>query len=87
MAFLALDPANLILTAMKKCEDDNRILIRFYEAEGNRSTACIRLQVPIWQAWKASLIEDDEATIVPSENGSLRIVVSPWEIVTLKVAV
>ena len=86
-SFFTLEPANLILTAMKKSEDDERIVIRFYEAEGNKSTACIRLQVPVRQAWKASLIEENQATIDPSEDGSLRIVVSPWEIVTLKIAI
>ena len=86
-SFLSLDPANLILTAMKKAEDDDRIVIRFYEAEGNKTTACIRLQAPIRQAWKASLIEEDEMAIHPFEDGSIRMEVAPWEIVTLKVAV
>lgn len=86
-SFLTLEPANLILSAMKKSENDNRVVVRFYEAEGNQSTACIRLQVPVRQAWKASLIEEDEAAIHPSEDGSLRMAVAPWEIVTLKVAV
>jgi alpha-mannosidase len=86
--FLELEPSNLILTAMKKAEgDDNRIVLRFYEAEGNESTARIRLPKSIRKAWRASLIEYDEEPLRPSEDGALEFPVKPWEIVTVKVAV
>jgi len=86
--FLKLEPSNLILTAMKKAEgDDSRIVIRFYEAEGNESTARIQLSKPIRKAWRASLIEYDEEPLRPSADGSLEFSVKPWEIVTIKVAV
>jgi alpha-mannosidase len=41
---LQLEPHSLVLTAFKKSEDDDRLVIRFYEAEGNRSHALIRLR-------------------------------------------
>jgi alpha-mannosidase len=85
-SFLSLDPHNLVLTAMKKCEDDDRIVVRFYEAEGNECTARIKLPVPILKGWKASLIEEDEAPMEPLSDGSIEIPVGPWEIVTLKLA-
>ncbi|HVA00647.1 MAG TPA: glycosyl hydrolase-related protein [Terriglobia bacterium] len=86
--FLKLEPSNLILTAMKKAEgNDNRIVIRFYEAEGNESTARIRLPKPIRKAWLASLIEYDEEPLQVSADGSVEFPVKPWEIVTIKVAV
>ncbi len=86
-SFLSLNPSSLILTAMKKSEDDDRIIIRFYEAERNKCTARIRLPVPIRNAWKASLIEEDDAALQPLDDGSLEYPVSPCEIVTLKIAV
>lgn len=86
-SFLSLQPQNLVLTAMKKSEDDGRIVIRFYEAEGNKSVARIRMAVPILHAWKASLIEEDGAAIRPLDDGSIELAVGPWEIVTVKVAV
>jgi alpha-mannosidase len=72
---------------MKKSEDDGRIVLRFYEAEGNKCTARVRLAVPIRHACKASLIEEDEEAIAPLDDGSLQLQVGPWEIVTVKVAV
>ena len=85
--FLMIEPTNFVLTAMKKSEDDNRIVIRFYEAEGNEGQALIRLSKPVKQAWKASLIEDDLEPLWPLDDGSLQLVVKPWEIITLKVSV
>ncbi len=85
-SFLRIEPDNLVVTAMKKGEDDDRIVIRFYEAEGNESTAHVRLPAPILRAWKTSLIEEDESAIQPLHDGSLEFTVRPWEIVTIKVA-
>jgi alpha-mannosidase len=85
-SFLTLDPNNLILSAMKKGEDDG-IVIRFYEAEGNSSFAHIKLPLPIRQAWKTNLIEENETPLDVLDNGSIRFPVKAWEIVTIKVAV
>jgi alpha-mannosidase len=86
-AFLQLEPANLILTAMKKAEDDDGVVIRFYEAEGCQVHAKLRFFQPIKQAWKTSLIEDQELALIPSEDGTIQFPVTPWEIVTLKLTV
>jgi alpha-mannosidase len=83
--FLSLEPANLILTAMKKAEDDEGVVVRFYEAEGCQAHANLRLFRPIKQAWKTNLIEDEEQPLTPSGDGSIQFLVRPWEIVTLKV--
>ncbi|HEX5482514.1 MAG TPA: glycosyl hydrolase-related protein, partial [Terriglobia bacterium] len=86
-SFFQLQPSNLVLTALKKSEDDNRLVIRFYEAEGFETPASIRFAKPITHAWKASLIEDDGEPMQTLADGSLQFSVKPWEIVTLKVAV
>jgi alpha-mannosidase len=85
--FLNLEPANLILTAMKKAEDDDGVVVRFYEAEGCQVQASLRFFQPIKQAWKTNLIEDEEQALTPSGDGSIQILVKPWEIVTLKLRV
>ena len=86
-SYLRLDPQNLVLTAMKKGEDDDRIVLRFYEAEGNECRAQIRMPKPIRQAWRTSLIEEDQEPLPVVGDGRLEFAVKPWEIVTLKVAV
>jgi alpha-mannosidase len=85
-SFLRLHPANLALTALKRSEDDDRLVIRFYEAEGFETPAQIRFAKPISRAWRASLIEYDEEPLRPAADGSLQFSVKPWEIVTVKLA-
>lgn len=85
--YLRLGPSNLILTAMKKSEDGDCITIRFYEAEGNACQARIRMSSKIRNAWRTNLIEENEETLTPLDDGVLELAVGPWEIVTLKVAV
>jgi alpha-mannosidase len=84
--FLRLEPTNLILTAMKKAEDDDGIVLRFYEAEGRQVRAKIRLFQPLKHVWKTNLIEEEPEALPVAADGSLTFDVKAWEIVTLKVA-
>lgn len=86
-SYLRLDPRNLVLTALKKSEDDERIVVRFYEAEGNECRAQIRMAKPIRQTWRTSLIEEDQGLLQVLDDGRLEFAVRPWEVVTLKIAV
>ncbi|MDR3793572.1 MAG: glycosyl hydrolase-related protein [Terracidiphilus sp.] len=86
-SFLTLEPGNLMVTAFKKSEDEAAITLRFYEAEGNRSRARIKLAASIRACWRTSLIEENEEKIVPLADGSVELNVGAWEIVTLKLTV
>jgi len=85
-SFLQLDPANLVITALKKSEEGEQLALRFYEAEGFGCEARIRFSKPIAHASQANLIEDKEEWLRLEKDGSLRVAVKPWEIVTLLVA-
>ena len=85
--FLRLEPANLVMTAMKKSEDDDRLVVRFYEAEGRAVNAHVRLLRHPKQAWKTNLIEEDQDPLALSADGAIVFPVKPWEIVTIKFAV
>jgi alpha-mannosidase len=85
--FLLLEPSNLIVTAMKKCEDDDSVAVRFYEAEGRAVRAHLRFFKPVKQAWKTNLIEEEPDPLPVGSNGTVELEVNPWEIVTLKLAV
>ena len=86
--FLRLEPANLIMTALKKGEDDDSIALRFFEAEGRAAIrAHVQLFRPIQRAWKTNLIEDEPEVVPVTAHGTVELDVQPWEIVTLKLAV
>jgi alpha-mannosidase len=63
------------------------MVLRFYEAEGNQTDARIHLPRAIRSAWRTSLIEENQESLMPDEDGSLRLKIQPWEITTLKLAV
>ena len=83
--FVSLEPPSLVMTALKVCEDDDSLVLRFYEAEGFESQARIRFLRGIRQAWKTNLIEEEPEPLPVSSDGALDFLVKPWEIVTLKV--
>jgi alpha-mannosidase len=85
--FLKLSPSNLILTAMKKSEEEQDVVIRFYEAEGRQSLAKVVLFKAIKKAWKTNLIEEEPEALPVKSDGSLELKVAAWEIVTIKLAV
>jgi len=85
--FLRLEPGNLIMTALKKSEDDDSVALRFYEAEGQYTRARVRLAQPIQRAWQTNLIEEEPKPIPVNSQGVLEFDINPWEIVTLKLAV
>lgn len=86
--FLRLEPSNLIMTALKKNEDDDSISLRFYEAEGRENEpAHVKLSRPIKQAWKTNLIEEEPEPLTVNADGIVVFDVKPWEIVTLKLLV
>jgi alpha-mannosidase len=74
------------MTALKVCEDDESLVLRFYEAEGFKTRARIRFSRSIRQAWRTNLIEEEPETLPVPSDGTLDFPVKPWEIVTLKVA-
>jgi len=84
---LLLEPHNLIVTALKKAEDDDSMILRFYEAEGNRFDARIRLACPIQTAHRTNLVEEIESKIPVTSDGSVELAVGPWEIVTVRLKV
>ena len=85
--FVSIEPSNLVVTALKVCEDDDSLVLRCYEAEGLESRARIRFSRSIRQAWRTNLIEEEPEPLPVSSEGVLDFPVKPWEIVTLKVAV
>jgi len=85
--FLRLEPDNLIMTTLKKNEDDDSLALRFYEAEGRFTHARVRLAQPLRRAWLTNLIEEEPKPLAINSSGSLELDIKPWEIVTVKLAV
>ncbi len=86
-SFLDCSADNIIVTAVKKAEDSENVVVRFYEAEGEANTrARIRLDAPIKGARRVNLIEEDAGELKYDES-SIGIGVGPWSIETVRLRV
>ena len=82
-SFLELKPGNLIFSALKKAEDSDEVILRFFETKGEETDAEIELFRKIERATVTDLLEQEEYELKPDRN-KLRMKVKPFEIVTLK---
>jgi alpha-mannosidase len=83
-SFAQLDPANLVLTAMKKAEDDDGIVLRFFEWAGKPAQATLRLPQGATRAVETNLMEKEQDTL-PIHEGTVSLSVKPYEIKAIKV--
>jgi alpha-mannosidase len=56
-SFAALEPENLVLTAVKKAEDDDALIFRFYEFAGRHTDAHLKLPPGAKHAAETNLME------------------------------
>ena len=82
-SFFELEPSNLILSALKKAEQSDDVILRFFETKGETTKAKLRVFKRIKQAWLTDLLEREEKELEASID-TLELEVKPFEIVTLK---
>ncbi|HBG25565.1 MAG: hypothetical protein A2Y10_05065 [Planctomycetes bacterium GWF2_41_51] len=66
-SFVTVEPANVIMSTIKKCEDDNSIVMRMFEEEGVDSKVNIRFFRQIRNIGQTSLIERGRQTLDGTE--------------------
>ncbi len=85
-SFVTLDADNVVLTAIKKAEDDDALIFRFYEWAGAPASVKLHLPTGATQAWETNLMEQTERDL-PLANGAVTVATKPYEIKTVKVKV
>jgi len=93
MAFLSVEPENLVVTAVKPAGNPTAgfssepadaargLTVRLYEAEGKPAAGTVNLAGGIAEAWSANLLEE-KAGKLPLKDGVLRTDVGPFSIET-----
>ena len=83
-SFLTAQPDNIIVTAVKKAEDGDALIVRFYEWAGAETD--VRLQFPVGaiSAAETNLMETPLADL-PVRDGTLVLHTKPYEIKTVRV--
>ncbi len=89
-SFLSIEPDNVILTALKRSEDNDGIIIRFYEAEGKETNATITFFKEIKHAEVVNMIEEKDNEFdkdIKVDGNKIYVRMNPFEVVTLKIRV
>jgi len=82
-SFIEISPNNLILSALKKAEDSDEVILRFFETKGETTEAEVKLLRALSRLTLVDLLEREECEL-PFEGNKFRLEVKPFEIVTLK---
>ena len=78
------DDANVIVEAVKPCEDAERAyIVRLYEAEGTRTNTVVSFPAQAKHVWETNMLEEPTADLGEAAKVSLSF--RPFEIKTLKV--
>jgi alpha-mannosidase len=84
-SFVKIDATNVVLTAVKKAEDDDGLLIRFYEWAGKGSTVDVELPQGAKSASEVNLMEKPDRDLEIVDGNAVSVPTKPYEIKTLKV--
>ena len=83
-SFVELRQDNLILVSLKKAEDSDDVIMRFFETKGEETRGEIDLFKEPASVKVVNLLEEDEGNIEYSES-RISLSVKPFEIISLKI--
>ncbi len=83
-SFVGVEPDNVVLTAIKKSEDDDSLILRFYEWAGRDADVKLQLPTGAQSASDTDLMERSIADLAV-HNDVVTVHTKPYEIKTLKV--
>jgi alpha-mannosidase len=84
-SYASVSSPDVILTAMKKAEDSNSLILRMYESAGKAQQVQVTVPAGALQAKVTDLMEKHDEDSVPLSNGTATVTIHPYEILTLKV--
>jgi alpha-mannosidase len=86
-SFLEIKPVNLVFTALKKSEDDDEAILRFFETKGEKTSGEIIFFKDVKSAKIVNLLEQEsgEKRDIKVNHKKISFSVNPFEIITLKV--
>jgi alpha-mannosidase len=83
-SFLTVSEENVVVTALKKAEDNDDLVVRFYEWAGKDGNVGLQFANPPESAQETNLMEKPGDSL-PLQAGSLVVPTKPYEIKTVQV--
>jgi alpha-mannosidase len=84
-SFVHSEAKNIVITAVKKAEDSNSIILRFYEWAGKDGPVHIQIPKGAVSAEFTNLMEDEHGATIPIDRDAIDVPAHPYEIVTVKI--
>ena len=84
-SFFSVADDNLVLDTVKRAEESDAIVLRFYETHGARGTAKVNVALPFKRAVLCNVLEE-EGRAVTAANGVLEIPYTPYQIIGVKLS-
>ena len=84
-SFASVTPENVVLTAVKKAEDENGLIFRVYEWAGKDATAEFHVPAGATSATVTNLMETAEGSPLPVTGDVVQAPIHPYEILTIRV--
>ncbi|RRA48089.1 glycoside hydrolase family 38 C-terminal domain-containing protein [Acidipila sp. EB88] len=84
-SYASVDSADVIVTAIKKAEDSNALIVRMYESAGKAAQVHVTLPPGATGASITNLMENESGAAVPVSAGVASVSIHPYEILSLKV--
>ncbi|HEY0784787.1 MAG TPA: glycoside hydrolase family 38 C-terminal domain-containing protein, partial [Acidobacteriaceae bacterium] len=84
-SYAVVSSPHVVLTALKKAEDSDALVLRMYESAGLAGEVTIDLPPGALRGVLVNLMEKETGTAVPIHEGKAVVTVHPWEILTLRV--
>ena len=84
-SFVQVDSQNVVLTALKKSEDGDALILRFYEWAGQNGSVKLSVPAGVVSAATTDLMENAVGTPLAISSGQpIQVPVHPYEIVSVK---
>jgi alpha-mannosidase len=84
-SYLSVAPENVVLTAVKKAEDDNGLIFHVFEWAGKQSDVTFAVPAGATAATETNLMEKAVGTQLPLSGDKVTIPIQPYEILSLRV--
>jgi alpha-mannosidase len=84
-SYASVTPENVILTAIKKAEDDNGLIFRVFEWAGKQSDVTFTVPTGATSATETNLMEKPQGSPLPVASNKVTVPISPYEILSIRV--
>ncbi len=78
------EPDSLLITAVKKCDARDTVLVRLYNASSQRVRGKLHWGMPVSHAWKVNLLEERSEEVTVFSNSRVDLDCPAWRITTVE---